>query len=32
MRENSYITVAPDVGHCGRFEVKVEDGQVWLAL
>lgn len=24
--------VAPDVGHCGRFEVKVEDGQVWLAL
>ena len=24
--------VAPDVGHCGRFEVKVEDGQVWLAV
>ena len=24
--------VAPDVGHCGRFEVRVEDGQVWLAL
>ena len=24
--------VAPDVGHCGTFEVKVEDGQVFLAV
>ena len=24
--------VAPDVGHCARFEVKVENGQVFLAL
>ncbi|MCK6411062.1 MAG: nitrite reductase small subunit NirD [Azonexus sp.] len=24
--------VAPDVGHCDRFEVKVENGQVYLAL
>jgi len=24
--------VAPALGPCGRFEVKVEDGQVWLAL
>ena len=23
--------VAPDVGHCGTFNVKVEDGQVFLA-
>ena len=24
--------VAPDVGHCGTFEVKVEDGQGFLAV
>lgn len=24
--------VAPDVGHCGKFEVKVEQGQVYLAV
>lgn len=24
--------VAPDVGHCAHFAVKVEAGQVWLAL
>ena len=24
--------VAPDVGHCGTFAVKVEDGQVFLAV
>ena len=24
--------VAPDVGHCARFEVKVENGTVFLAI
>ena len=24
--------VAPDVGHCGRFEVKVDGGNVYLAV
>jgi nitrite reductase (NADH) small subunit len=24
--------VAPDVGHCGKFEVKVEGGDVYLAV
>ncbi|ATE58948.1 nitrite reductase small subunit NirD [Thauera sinica] len=24
--------VAPDAGHCGRFEVKVEEGRVFLAV
>ena len=24
--------VAPDVGSCASFEVKVEDGEVWLAV
>jgi nitrite reductase (NADH) small subunit len=24
--------VAPDVGHCGKFEVKVEGGKVYLAV
>ena len=24
--------VAPDAGHCGRFSVKVENGEVYLAV
>jgi nitrite reductase (NADH) small subunit len=24
--------VAPDVGHCGKFEVKVDGGNVYLAI
>ena len=24
--------VAPDVGTCGKFEVKLEDGQIYLAV
>jgi nitrite reductase (NADH) small subunit len=24
--------VAPDVGGCDRFDVKVENGEVWLAI
>ncbi len=26
------MVIAPDVGSCGTFEVKVEDGQVFLSL